>query len=65
MWRFFLLSEVFTLAVVGTQTLYLCFQLDSEQKQEKKEASHEEMVELGLWNQPKDDYEDDTKVPIS
>lgn len=45
--------------------LYLCFQGDSEQKQEKKEASHEETVELSLWNQPKDDYEDDTQVPIS
>lgn len=43
----------------------MCFQVDSEQKQEKKEASHEETVELSLWNQPKDDYEDDTQVPIS
>lgn len=59
------MSEVLTLAVVGTQMLYLCFQVDSEQKQEKKEVSHEETVELSLWNRPKDDYEDDTQVPIS
>lgn len=59
------MSKVHTLAVVGSQTLYLCFQVDSEQKQKGKKASHEETVELSLWNQPKDDYEDDTQVPIS
>ncbi|XP_010767643.1 piezo-type mechanosensitive ion channel component 1-like [Notothenia coriiceps] len=37
-------------------------QVKEEQQQEKSEE--EEMVELRSWNQPKDNYEDDTRLML-